>query len=54
MMRLLKSSDNDEFSLVEFLEDDIPRRYAILSHRWEEEEVTLKDLMDGKGKQMAG
>ena len=52
-MRLLKYNDDDEFSLIEFLEGDIPQ-YAILSHRWEGEEVTLKNLTEGTGKKMAG
>ena len=53
-MRLLKYTDDGEFSLIEVFEGDIPRRYAILSHRWEAEEVTLKDLIDGTGKNTAG
>jgi len=52
-MRLLKYTGDGEFSLNEFFEADIPR-YAILSHRWEAEEVTLKNLTDGTGKKMAG
>jgi hypothetical protein len=52
-MRLLEYTDDGEFSLSEFLEGNIPQ-YAILSHRWEAEELTLKDLTDGTGKGMAG
>ncbi|KAH6665614.1 kinesin light chain [Halenospora varia] len=52
-MRLLEYNDKGEFSLAEFFGDEVPR-YAILSHRWGAEEVTLADLMDGNGKKMAG
>jgi hypothetical protein len=53
-MRLLKLKDG-EFSLVEFVGDNIPR-YAILSHTWgaDDEEVTFKDLVEGTGKDKAG
>ena len=53
-MRLLKLKDG-EFSLVEFVGDNIPR-YAILSHTWgaDGEEVTFKDLVEGTGKDKAG
>jgi hypothetical protein len=53
MMRLLKYTENGDFSLIEVFEGDVPR-YAILSHRWEAEEVSFKNLMDGTGKKMAG
>ena len=54
-MRLLKLEDHNEFSLIEFIGDKIPR-YAILSHTWgaDGEEVTFKDLMKGTGKSKAG
>ena len=52
-MRLLEYNNDGEFGLAEFFGDDIPR-YAILSHRWEAEEVTFKDLMNGTGKSKAG
>jgi hypothetical protein len=39
-MRLLNTTTG---RLEEFIGDNIPR-YAILSHRWEDEEVTFKDL----------
>jgi hypothetical protein len=52
-MRLLEYNNDSEFSLIDFFADDIPE-YAILSHRWEAEEVTLADLTDGTGKKMAG
>ena len=37
----------------EFSDADVPH-YAILSHRWEKEEVTYQDLMSGRGKDMIG
>ena len=52
-MRLLEYTEDGEFRLSEFLQGEIPH-YAILSHRWEAEEVTLKDLTDGTGKHMTG
>jgi len=52
-MRLLEYNNDGEFSLAEFFGDEIPR-YAILSHRWGVEEVTLAALRDGTGKKMAG
>jgi hypothetical protein len=48
-MRLLQSDGDGNLSLAEFFEDDIPE-YAILSHRWEGEEVTFRDLIDGTSK----
>ena len=52
-MRLLQRDENGGLSLTEFFENSIPE-YAILSHRWEAEEVTFKDLMDGTNKSKAG
>src|SRR2546421_11180354 len=54
-MRLLKLNDGGEFSLTEFVGDNIPR-YAILSHTWgaDGDEVTFKDLMKGTGEGKAG
>jgi hypothetical protein len=52
-MRLLQSDGDGNLSLAEFFEDDIPE-YAILSHRWEGEEVTFRDLIDGTSKGKAG
>lgn len=49
-MRLLNAS---KFTVHEFYGSNIPK-YAILSHRWENEEVTFQDLRDGKGPVMAG
>lgn len=53
IMRLLQCETDGDFSLIEFFESDIPK-YAILSHRWGPEEVTLADLKNGNGKKMAG
>ncbi len=52
-MRLLQYSNGSDFSLREFFGSDIPE-YAILSHRWGPEEVTLADLKNSNGKKMAG
>jgi hypothetical protein len=52
-MRLLQFNNDRDFSLTEFFEDDVPE-YAILSHRWEGEEVTFRDLTDGTSKGKAG
>ncbi len=51
-MRLLERDSDGEFILKDF-GDDVPQ-YAILSHTWEAEEVTFRDLMDGAGKSKAG
>jgi hypothetical protein len=47
-MRLLQVEDNGEFSLTEFVGNNIPP-YAILSHTWgaDHDEVTLDDLAKG-------
>jgi hypothetical protein len=54
-MRLLERKSDGEFSLTEFLDDDLPP-YAILSHRWGKptQEVTFGDIIDGTGKSKAG
>ncbi|KAH6699926.1 hypothetical protein BKA61DRAFT_636710 [Leptodontidium sp. MPI-SDFR-AT-0119] len=52
-MRLLQLDGGGNPSLTEFFEDDIPE-YAILSHRWEAEEVTFKDITDGTNRIKAG
>jgi hypothetical protein len=49
-MRLLKT---DTIELHEYFEAHIPQ-YAILSHRWEDGEVTLQKLQSGEGLQMRG
>ncbi|KAJ4295505.1 hypothetical protein N0V90_007518 [Kalmusia sp. IMI 367209] len=54
-MRLLRLSDNGEFSLAEYVGKNVPP-YAILSHTWgaDDEEVTFKDLINGTGKTKVG
>jgi hypothetical protein len=49
-MRLLNTST---FELCEFYEEDVPS-YAILSHRWETEEVSFRELQDGSGRRLRG
>ena len=49
-MRLLHTST---LTLHEFFGDEIPS-YAILSHTWGDEEVTLQDLEKGQSKSRAG
>lgn len=39
-MRLINTST---LELREFFGDQIPKHYAILSHRWESDEVTFQD-----------
>ncbi|KAH6703070.1 hypothetical protein BKA61DRAFT_528255 [Leptodontidium sp. MPI-SDFR-AT-0119] len=53
-MRLLQYSNDGDFRLTEFFEGDIPKKYAILSHRWGAEEVTFKDVTGGTSKGKAG
>jgi hypothetical protein len=52
-MRFIERNNDGEFSLSEDLGDN-PPRYAILSHRWEAEETTFKEMRDGTGKNKAG
>jgi hypothetical protein len=54
-MRLLQLKTNGEFSLTTDLINNIPS-YAILSHTWgnEEDEVTLKDMVEGLGTTKVG
>ena len=55
-MRLLKLKDDGRFDLVWFQKDKIPQ-YAILSHTWGaevDEEVTFKDMIDGRGENKNG
>ena len=55
-MRLLEVLPNGSFRLTKkFLDNAIPR-YAILSHRWENEsqEVTFEDMVEGSGQGKAG
>ncbi|KAL2075931.1 hypothetical protein VTL71DRAFT_874 [Oculimacula yallundae] len=53
-MRLLSYSDNGEIILTEFFGDKIPADYAILSHTWEEHEVSFSDMLNGSGTMKAG
>jgi hypothetical protein len=53
-MRLLQYNDRGDIHLTkDYFGDDIPS-YAILSHTWGAEEVTFRDLMDGKGDKKEG
>jgi hypothetical protein len=52
-MRLLQCDNDGDLSLTEFVENNLPK-YAILSHRWGADEVTLRDLIDGTSKVKAG
>jgi heterokaryon incompatibility protein (HET) len=54
-MRLLQLKGHDRFSLTQFPKGNIPP-YAILSHTWggENDEVTLKDLENGSGRDKKG
>jgi hypothetical protein len=52
-MHLLQCDKNGDLSLTEFFESRIPE-YATLLHRWEAEEVTFKDVIDGISKSKAG
>ncbi|KAH7411306.1 heterokaryon incompatibility protein-domain-containing protein [Cadophora sp. MPI-SDFR-AT-0126] len=49
-MRLLNTRS---LTLHTFFDKAVPH-YAILSHRWEEEEVTFQDLQSGRGPSMPG
>ena len=53
-MRLLEFNTDGELSLTTFSADKIPQEYAILSHTWEEEEVTFEDLQNRTGMKKAG
>jgi Heterokaryon incompatibility protein (HET) len=53
VMRLLQCDNNGGLSQTEFFESEIPD-YAILSHRWEAEEVTFRDIQDVTSKSKAG
>ena len=45
--------DTSTYKLHEYLGHDIPP-YGILSHRWENEEVTFQDLRHGLGPERQG
>src|SRR5215469_15825955 len=55
-MRLLYLDDHGRPHLEEFLGDEIPHRYAILSHTWLQDgsEVTYNDVSAGSAKSRAG
>jgi hypothetical protein len=52
-MRLLSLSQRGDLAWEEFSQDKIPP-YAILSHTWGTEEVSLVDLIDGHARHKAG
>ncbi|KAH7082073.1 hypothetical protein FB567DRAFT_581517 [Paraphoma chrysanthemicola] len=54
-MYLIRSDEDGNFSLVEYV-DNIAPRYAILSHTWGpyKEEVSFRDLRNGLGKSTRG
>lgn len=54
-MRLLQLQDDGDFSLVEYVGNNIPP-YAILSHTWgpDSDEITFRDLVEGRGKGKTG
>ena len=49
-MRLINT---ETLELQEFFDSDVPP-YAILSHRWEQDEVSYQDMLEGKKKGGAG
>ncbi|CZR54510.1 related to HET domain protein [Phialocephala subalpina] len=49
-MRLLNATT---FKLEEFFDENFPQ-YAILSHRWQADEVSLQDIQKGTAKEKAG
>ena len=55
-MRLLEVLPNGSFRLTKKFLDNVIPRYAILSHRWEDEsqEVTFEDMDEGSGRGKAG
>ncbi|KAF7951592.1 hypothetical protein EAE96_006896 [Botrytis aclada] len=52
-MRLLDTKDTENIRVQEFSQRNIPS-YAILSHRWEEDEVTFEDIKNGNFNQRKG
>jgi hypothetical protein len=54
-VRLVNASQSPQgrFIVEEFPDDAIPK-YAILSHTWEKEEVTLQDMQNGRPWMMHG
>lgn len=55
IMRLLctAQSSTGHLEMRDFTADNIPK-YAILSHRWDEEEITLQDVENGLGQTTKG
>jgi Heterokaryon incompatibility protein (HET) len=55
-MRLLQDDEHGNLNLVEYDDDDKIPPYAILSHTWglDGQEVTLRDLVEGTGKNKVG
>jgi len=53
-MRLLEYGPDGGFAVTENLPDNENRKYVILSHTWESEEVTFEDLKNGTGNSKAG
>lgn len=53
-MHLLRRETNGEFSLTEYY--GTPPPYAIRSHTWgsDSDEVTFKDIVNGRGKSKSG
>jgi hypothetical protein len=49
-MRLIRT---DTFKLEEYFDVNVPD-YAILSHTWGQEEVSFRDMQDGKAREKAG
>jgi len=50
-MRLLHTKD---LRVQDFVPGKAPSKYAILSHTWEEEEITLQDMEKGVAPTMKG
>jgi hypothetical protein len=46
-MRLLHIEDDSSLSLAPFLGNELIPQYAIVSHTWSDDEVTLQDLREG-------
>ena len=49
----MKLINTTTYLLSEFLDDSIPT-YAILSHRWQEDEVSYQDIVAGKAREKKG
>jgi len=54
-MRFLERNNSGEICLTrDFIDDDIPPSYAILSHTWGTAEVSFRDMLDDSGKNKLG